>query len=142
MQDFNDKIGVVTGGGTGIGREITRQLVAEGCHVGICDVIATSLEETIELCSRNNPLSVNVTGFVCDVADELQVKRFCQDVRDRHSTDYINLLVNNAGISGGGSFVESTREEWERTFNICWSGVYLVTRTFMPLLLNSTEGHL
>ncbi len=142
MRHFNDKIGVVTGGGTGIGRAISQQLVAQGCHVAICDIVSTTLEETIELCRRNNPLGANVTGFVCDVANEVQVQRFCQDVRERHSTDYINLLVNNAGISGGGSFIESTREDWERTFNICWSGVYLVTRTFLPLLLNSTEGHL
>ena len=56
-------------------------------------------------------------------------------------TDHINLLFNNAGIGGGGSFVLDERDDWERTFNICWGGVYLCTRTFMPMLLASTEGH-
>ena len=142
MQNLSAKIGVVTGGGTGIGRELARQLVAEGCHLAICDVIESNLNDTIELCQAENPRKVNVTGFVCDVADELQVQQFCQDVQARHATDHINLLINNAAITGGGSFVQSSREEWERTFNICWSGVYLMTRTFLPLLLKSTEGHL
>jgi len=142
MRDFRNKIAVVTGGGTGIGRELTRKLVAQGCHVASCDVDEENLEQTLELCRADNPGKANIAGFMCDVADEPQVQRFCRDVQVRHSTDHIDLLINNAGISGGGSFVESTREEWERTFNICWSGVYLVTRTFMPLLLRSTEGHI
>ena len=147
MQGFRGKIAVVTGGGTGIGRALSRRLIAEGCHVSICELVEDNLEETLALCRPDNPHGAEVNGFVCDVADEAQVQAFCRSVRNSHSTDHINLLINNAGISGGGSFIESTqeeasREEWERTFNICWSGVYLCTRTFMPLLLNSSEGHL
>ena len=50
-------------------------------------------------------------------------------------------MFNNAGIGGGGSFVLDEREVWETTFNICWGGVYLGTRTFLPMLLASSEGH-
>lgn len=142
MQELGGKVAVVTGGGTGIGRELVRQLVAEGCQVAFCDVIEENLDETLELCRANNPHGVKVTGFICDVTDESKLQLFFQEVRDKHSTEHINLLINNAGINGGGSFVRSTRDEWERTFNICWTGVYLVTRTFLPLLLKSTEGHL
>ncbi|TKW76628.1 MAG: SDR family NAD(P)-dependent oxidoreductase, partial [Bradyrhizobium icense] len=56
--------------------------------------------------------------------------------------DRIHLLFNNAGIGGGGSLFTNTREQWERTFNICWGGVYLGVRTFLPLLLNADEGHI
>lgn len=142
MQELTGKIAVVTGGGTGIGRALVLQLVAEGCHVAFCDVIEPNVNETIKLCSSDNPRGATVTAFICDVADESQVQRFFEDVKTRHSTDHINLLINNAGVNGGGSFVQSPREEWERTFNICWTGVYLVTRTFLPLLLKSNEGHL
>jgi NAD(P)-dependent dehydrogenase (short-subunit alcohol dehydrogenase family) len=141
MQDLSGKIAVVTGGGSGIGRELARQLVIEGCHIAICDVIRSSLDDTIELCHAENPNAVAVTGIVCDVADEAQVQLFVEDVQAGHATDHIDLLINNAGINGGGSFVESPREEWERTFDVCWSGVYLVTRGFLPLLLQSSEGH-
>jgi NAD(P)-dependent dehydrogenase (short-subunit alcohol dehydrogenase family) len=142
MQDFRGKFAVITGGGAGIGRELCRKLTAQGCHVATCDVVEANLAETLELCRAENPHDANLNGFVCDVADEAQVQQFCRDFQTSHATDHVDLLINNAGISGGGSFIESTRTEWERTFNICWSGVYLVTRTFMPLLLKSAQGHL
>ena len=53
-----------------------------------------------------------------------------------------NLLFNNAGIGGGGSMITEPREVWERTFNVCWGGVYLGVRTFLPLLIASDEGHI
>jgi NAD(P)-dependent dehydrogenase (short-subunit alcohol dehydrogenase family) len=142
MKDFGGKIAVVTGGGTGMGRALVRQLVAEGCHVATCDIIAENLAETLELCRAEAPQGVRVTAHRCDVADEAQVLAFRDEVGERHDTDHINLLFNNAGIGGGGSLIESTREEWERTFNICWNGVYYCTRAFLPLLLASSEGHL
>jgi NAD(P)-dependent dehydrogenase (short-subunit alcohol dehydrogenase family) len=52
------------------------------------------------------------------------------------------LLFNNAGIGGGPSFINSSREEWERTFNVCWYGVYYSTRAFMPMLLKAQEAHI
>jgi NAD(P)-dependent dehydrogenase (short-subunit alcohol dehydrogenase family) len=142
MKDFSGKIAVVTGGGTGMGRELARQLVAEGCHVATCDIIEENLAETLALCKAEAPSGVLVTAHPCDVAVEEQVQAFRDKVKEDHQTSYINLLFNNAGIGGGGSFVGSTREEWERTFNICWNGVYYFSRAFLPLLLESSEGHI
>ncbi len=141
MKDFRGRIAVITGGGTGMGRELARQLVAEGCHVATCDIIVESLAKTLELCKAEALDGVVVTGHPCDVADEAQVLAFRDTVKAEHQTNHINLLFNNAGIGGGGSFVKDSREEWERTFNICWNGVYYFTRAFMPMLMASTEGH-
>jgi NAD(P)-dependent dehydrogenase (short-subunit alcohol dehydrogenase family) len=141
MKDFGGKIAVITGGGTGMGRELARQLVVEGCHVATCDIIAENLARTLELCEAEALDGVVVTGHPCDVADEAQVLAFRDTVKAEHQTNHINLLFNNAGIGGGGSFVKDSREEWERTFNICWNGVYHFTRAFMPMLMASTEGH-
>ena len=142
MKDFGGKIAVVTGGGTGMGRELARQLVAEGCHVATCDIIEENLAETLALCKAEASQGAVVTALPCDVADEEQVLAFRDDVKEKHQTSHINLLFNNAGIGGGGSFVESTREEWERTFSICWNGVYYFTRAFLPMLLESSEGRI
>ena len=141
MQDFSGKIAIITGGGTGMGRALVRQLVAEGCHVATCDIIEENLTETLALCKTEAPQGVRISTHLCDVAEEDQINAFRDSVRSEHDCDHVNLLFNNAGIGGGGSFVNATREEWERTFNICWNGVYLMTRSFLPLLLNSTEGH-
>ncbi|HEX7035323.1 MAG TPA: SDR family oxidoreductase, partial [Pseudomonadales bacterium] len=54
--------------------------------------------------------------------------------------DKIHLLFNNAGIGGGASFVNGSREEWDRVFDICWKGVYLGCRAFLPMLLKADEG--
>ena len=142
MKDFSGKIAVVTGGGTGMGRELVRQLVAEGCHVATCDIIEENLAATLSLVKSEAPQGVRVTGSLCDVAAQDQVLAFRDHVRDEFQTGHINLLFNNAGIGGGGSFVEGERDEWERTFNICWYGVYYTARAFRDLLLASDEGHM
>jgi NAD(P)-dependent dehydrogenase (short-subunit alcohol dehydrogenase family) len=143
MKDFAGKIAVVTGGGTGMGRELARQLVAEGCNVAICDVSAEAMAETKGLCELEKPpQGLRVTTHVADVSIEDQLKRFRDEIAEQQDTDRIHLLFNNAGIGGGGSLFTNTREQWERTFNICWGGVYLGVRTFLPMLLKADEGHI
>ena len=143
MKDFAGKIAVITGGGTGMGRELARQLVAEGCNVAMCDISAEAMAETKRLCEAEKlPQGLRVTTHVADVSIEEQLKRFRDEITDQQATDKIHLLFNNAGIGGGGSLFTSTREQWERTFNICWGGVYLGVRTFLPMLLKADEGHI
>ena len=144
MKDFAGKIAVLTGGGTGMGRELVRQLVAEGCNVAMCDVSAEAMAETRRLCEAENlPQGLRVTTHVADVAIEDDFKRFRGEVAEQHATDKIHLLFNNAGIAGSGSLITSSREQWERTFNICWGGVYLGVRTFLPpMLMQGEEGHI
>jgi hypothetical protein len=63
-------------------------------------------------------------------------------VTETHETDHVHLLFNNAGIGAGGSFVVDDREDWEKTFAVCWNGVYYCSRAFVPLLVASPEAHL
>jgi len=142
MDDFAGKIAVITGGGTGMGRELARQLSAVGCHVAMCDVSAENMADTVELCLADAPTGTRVTTFVADVSSEVALVAFAGHVREQHHTEHVNLLFNNAGIGGGGSFVGDGRDEWETTFNVCWGGVYLGCRVFMPMLVASEEGHI
>ncbi len=142
MKEFRDKLAVVTGAGTGMGRELARQLAAEGCHVAICDVLPQNMEETRKACEEISPEGARITAHECDVSDEAQVLAFRDAVLQEHATDFVNLVFNNAGVGGGGSMLVDSREEWDRTFGICWSGVYYCTRAFLPLLVASTEGYL
>jgi NAD(P)-dependent dehydrogenase (short-subunit alcohol dehydrogenase family) len=143
VKEFAGRIAVVTGGGTGMGRELVRQLVAEGCNVAMCDVFAEAMAETKRLCEADRlPQGLRITTYIADVSDEAQVLRFRDDVAAQQETDKIHLLFNNAGIGGGGSMLASSREEWEKTFNVCWGGVYHSTRAFLPMLQRADEGHI
>ncbi|MDB5417606.1 MAG: putative short-chain dehydrogenase [Phenylobacterium sp.] len=143
MKEFTGRFAVVTGGGTGMGRELARQLAAEGCNVAMCDVSAKNLAETVALIEADRPpQGTRVTSHIADVSDESQLVRFRAEFEDQHQTDRLHLLFNNAGIGGGGSMVADAREEWERTFNVCWGGVYLGVRTFLPLMQAAEEAHI
>ena len=141
MQSFEGKVAVVTGGGTGMGRSLVRQLAREGCHVATCDVIEENLTQTLEIAQKESP-DVTISMHLCDVGVENDVTRFAEEVGLEHKTNHVDLLFNNAGIGGGGSFVIGPRADWERTFAICWYGVYWNTREFMPLLMASEEAHI
>jgi NAD(P)-dependent dehydrogenase (short-subunit alcohol dehydrogenase family) len=143
MKDFAGRIAVITGGGTGMGRELARQLSAEGCNVAICDVSAEAMAETKRLCEVERlPQGLRITTHLADVSIEDQMLRFRDEVAEQQHTDKIHLLFNNAGIGGGGSMITNSREHWEKTFNICWGGVYLGTRIFLPMLVQADEAHI
>ena len=142
MKDFAGKIAVITGGGSGMGRELARQLVAMGCDVAMCDVFPEGMAETKRLCLSQARQGTRVATFVADVSIENQVLAFAAAVRRDLDTDHIHFLFNNAGIGGGGSVVDGDRAEWEKTFGVCWYGVYYGTRAFLPLLRNANEGHI
>jgi NAD(P)-dependent dehydrogenase (short-subunit alcohol dehydrogenase family) len=142
MDSFTGKLAVVTGGGTGMGRELARQLSAEGCDVAICDVSATNMADTIAACEADAPAGTTVSSFVADVSKEADLVAFRDHVVATHGTDHIDLLFNNAGIGGGGSVLQDPREEWEQVFNVCWGGVYYGVRTFLPLLVKSPEARI
>lgn len=142
MKDFAGKIAVITGGATGMGRELARQLAAEGCTVAMCDVSLERMAESQKLAMAGAPQGTRVLTYQADVAIEAQMMAWADAVRRELDTDKIHLLFNNAGIAGGGSFVNGNRAEWEKTFNVCFYGVIHGVRAFLPLLKNASEAHI
>lgn len=129
---FAGRVAVVTGGGTGMGRELVLKLTAAGCDVATCDVIQENLDETAQLVKAAGNKGQLLT-FIADVSNEQQVLAFRDAVGKWRPT--VNLLFNNAGIGGGGSLLVDSRESWERTFGVCFYGVYYNCRAFMDLLV-------
>jgi NAD(P)-dependent dehydrogenase (short-subunit alcohol dehydrogenase family) len=142
MKDFGGKLAVVTGGGSGIGKQLVLQLVSEGCDVAICDVSMENMQETQRACNQQAAQGAKTSIYLCDVSDEAAVNGFADEVLREHNRDHINLLFNNAGIGGGGSFIIDDRDGWDKTFDICWFGVYNCCRAFMPLMIKADAAHL
>ena len=139
MEDFSGKIAVVTGGGTGMGRALCQALAGANCHIALCDVADDAMQETKALCAAAS--DVRISTHLCDVSVEAEMLRFQEEVESVHG-EVIHLLFNNAGIGGGGGFVAGDRGEWEKTFAVCWYGVYYGCRAFLPMLLKSDAGHI
>jgi NAD(P)-dependent dehydrogenase (short-subunit alcohol dehydrogenase family) len=142
METFEGRLAVVTGGGAGIGREIALQLARGGCSVALCDVSATSHQETSAMARTEASGAATVSSFTADVSKEDDLLAFRSHVESAHASDRIDLLFNIAGIGGGYSLLDDTREQWEKVFNVNWGGVYLGVRTFLPLLLRSPDSRI
>jgi len=140
MDSFAGKLAVVTGGASGMGRELVCQLAAQGCSVAACDWRPDAVADAVAVAQSGAPPGVLVTRYACDVSDEAQVVRFRDAVRQEHGVDHVDLVFNNAGVGGGASFVRDSRERWERTFAVDFWGVYYCTRAFLPLLIASGDG--
>jgi NAD(P)-dependent dehydrogenase (short-subunit alcohol dehydrogenase family) len=142
MKDFRGKLAVITGVGTGIGRELACQLASEGCHLATCDISVESLMKTKQACQELAPAGTRISAHPCDVSEEAQVVAFRDAMLREHGADHIDLLFSNAGIGGGGSFLLDDRADWDKTFGVCWFGVYYCARAFLPLLVASREGYI
>jgi len=143
VKSFAGKIAVVTGGGTGMGRELAVQLAAAGAHVSMCDLSEDRMQETATLARAAAPASdIGISTHICDVSDEAAMMVFRDEVLAAHDSDHINLLFNNAGLSGGGSVVTDTRESWDRCFDICFNGVRWGVLAFLDALIAADEGHI
>jgi NAD(P)-dependent dehydrogenase (short-subunit alcohol dehydrogenase family) len=141
MTRFAQKLAVITGAASGIGRELAKELGSRSCDLALCDIDGEGLSVTREEC-QSGGASGRITTHICDVSNEVEVKTFRDTVMRKHATRHVDLLFNNAGIGGGASFVVDNRSEWDKTFNVCWFGVYYCSRAFMPLLIASSESFL
>ena len=140
MDSFTGKLAVVTGGGSGMGRELVRQLTAQGCSVAACDLNPRAVAETAAIARAGAPPAVRVTEPCLRCLRRGAGPAASRRSAREHASDHVELVFSNAGIGGGESFIAGRREEWERTFAIDWQGVYYCARAFLPLLAASGDG--
>lgn len=139
LTDFAGRLAVVTGAGSGIGRELVAQLVAARARVAACDIRLGAVRRTRTEVLKRWP-DGQVTAHECDVTDATALARFRSEMSEAHHSDALHLLINNAGAVGGASFVADDPSEWERTFAVNFHGTYLTTRAFLPMLLAADQG--
>jgi NAD(P)-dependent dehydrogenase (short-subunit alcohol dehydrogenase family) len=107
------KVGLVTGGSRGIGRAIALRLAAEGVHVGICGRTSETLEATLQ---ELRDKGVHAHGVTADVTQPGEVERFVDEAAQ--ALGGVDLVVANVGGSSGRGLLESTPEDWLKTFDL------------------------
>lgn len=133
-----NKVVVVTGAGSGIGRELTIHLLSKGAMVAGIDVNPTALEGTLSLAGQ---LGGRFRGYVVNVADRLAVEALPAAVLSQFGS--VDCVINNAGIIQ--PFTKLNNLDYsviERVFNVNFFGTLFVTKAFLPHLLQRPEAHI
>jgi 3-oxoacyl-[acyl-carrier protein] reductase len=132
---LQDKVAIVTGGQTGLGRTIARAFVKEGAHVVIADLVfdgAQKLAEEIEAAGRKS-LAVRT-----DVTNPNEVKEMVDKTIEKFGR--IDILVNNAGIIVRKSLLDHTLEEWNSMLAVNLTGIFLCTKEVLPHMIKQNGG--
>lgn len=135
--NLKNRVAVLTGAGSGIGRATAQALARRGCHMALADVDAEGLRQTAELIKSHG---VRVSQHVLDVASREQVAALPAAVLDVHGR--VDILINNAGVALGGTFEQVSEADFDWLMEINFHGVVRMTRAFMPLLRASDAARI
>jgi NADP-dependent 3-hydroxy acid dehydrogenase YdfG len=137
-KSLDDKVVVVTGAGSGIGRAVALNVAGKGARVAVSDWNADGLDETVEL--LKNAGARDVRADVLDVADRAAFAAYATAVREHFGR--VDVVVNNAGVSYSGPATQTTYEDFEWIMGINFWGVVHGTQEFLPHLVESGDGHI
>lgn len=137
MKNLYDKVAVITGAGSGIGRALAKAMAAEGCHLALVDMNDAGLQETKAQVADK---SRKVTTHIANVTDRERMKALAAEIHQAHGA--IHLLFNNAGITISKAFEDSSLDELDRVMNINLGGVINGCYFFLPYLKQAGEGHI
>ena len=135
MNNFEGKVAVITGAGSGMGRELAIELAKSGANIALAEWNEDTLNETANLLKNFN---VGVSKHVIDVSDKEAVFALPQKVIDEHGT--VDMVFNNAGVALSQTVEESTDEDWDWGLGILLHGVINGTRAFLPFLKQRPEA--
>ena len=139
MKEFRDRVAVVTGAASGIGRGLAERFAVEGMKVVLADVEQDALRQAeVEMREKG----FDVLGVRTDVSQAGDVEKLAQQTLDAFGA--VHILCNNAGVAGfSGTVWESTLRDWEWVMGVSLWGVIHGVRTFLPIMLDQgSEGHI
>ncbi|CAD2070722.1 3-ketoacyl-ACP reductase [Jeotgalicoccus meleagridis] len=135
MQDIKGKVALITGGGRGIGRATAIELAKEGVNVGL---VGRTLENLEKVKEELKDYDIKVSVASADVSDLDDITAAVEKIRQELGP--IDILLNNAGISKFGKFMELTPEEWTNIVDVNVKGVYYTTRAVLPEMVERQAG--
>jgi len=128
-RNLDERVAVVTGAGSGIGRAVAQNLADKGCHLALVDVNEAGLEETRSAVARNDR---RCTMHIADVSDKARMQALPDEVAAAHGQ--VHILVNNAGVSVGSFFADHSIEDAEWVIGVNLWGVIYGCKYFLPHL--------
>lgn len=137
MEQLADRVAVVTGAASGLGRALAQALASEGMHVVAADVDRSGLEETVASLAPG----VDAVAVPTDVADAGAVEALAEAAYGRFGA--VHVVCNNAGVHAAGTIWEATLADWEWCFGVNMWGVVHGIRSFVPrMIAGGDEGHI
>ncbi|MDR0402488.1 MAG: SDR family oxidoreductase [Treponema sp.] len=137
MKDISDKLVLVTGGASGIGRLMALDFAQRGGRVAVWDMNAPALKDIEEEAAAKG---LFVTGMVCDVSDRAAVARQAKALVEKLGP--VDILINNAGIVSGKKLLEIQEEKIIQTINVNVLSLFWTTRAFLPSMMERNSGHI